>query len=78
MSSFAAFIDRLGPLSETAAALNISAQAVWNMKASNSISPVHWMRLVALAQDKGIDGITVEMFCSWYASRRERPAALAS
>jgi hypothetical protein len=78
MSSFASFIESLGPAPETAAVLDVSAQAVSNMKARDSISPAHWSRLVTLAHAKGIEGITIETFGSWYARRHARPKALAS
>ncbi len=69
MDSFAALLEELGPLGPTAAALGVGIQAVSNMKARNSVSPIHWPKLLQLATERGLEGVTFEAMSGWYSRR---------
>ena len=73
MESFSDIIDALGGPTAAMQALGApSPQAVWNMKARNSIPARYWPRLVAAMAERGIVGVTHEGLAR-LASRRGGP-----
>lgn len=69
MDSFKALLDHLGPLEPIAAALNVSVQAVSNMKARKAVSPDHWPKLLSFCVEKGVEGVSFETLSLWYSQR---------
>jgi len=55
-------IDALGGTTRVAQALRLNKSVVssWRGKARGSIPAERWLDLVALARDRGVNGITVE------------------
>lgn len=74
METNVAIIDALGGASQMAGLLGISAQAVSNMKARDSIPPEYWATLVAEAGRRGIEGVTLEVLAGLAARRRKAVA----
>ena len=78
MRGFAELIEALGSLTETAEALGVAGpQAVWNMKARDSISAVHWPRLLRHCANKGVEHVSIETLVGWYGRRPDAAPRVA-
>lgn len=57
-------IQSLGGSQDVAALLGVTVQAISNMKARNSVSPVHWPALVQAGRERGIEWLTLDLLMS--------------
>ena len=61
MDSFSSLIMKLGGPTAVAADLDLEPGTVQKMKDRDSIKPKHWPRFVQLADEKGVEGVTLEL-----------------
>src|SRR5688500_3699410 len=57
----ATIIDALGGTSTVATALGVTPPAVSHYRANGAFPGRHWLRLAALAAERGVPGVTLEM-----------------
>jgi hypothetical protein len=74
MQTFSQIIDAFGGAASFGAAVGIPDSHARAMKARNSIPDGYWLKAVNAAQDRGIDGVTLESLAAISASRMERSA----
>lgn len=78
MNSFAQIIDQLGGAAEVAKFISERRPAdeemkrgtVQQMKARDSVHPFYWPDLIAMAQERRLDGVTHEVLIALAARRR--------
>lgn len=71
MDSFSSLITLLGGPTAVATDLNMPTGMVQKMKDRDSIKPKHWPRFVQLADEKGIEGVTLELLARLATRHRE-------
>lgn len=75
METVTAIIDKFGGTNSFALAIGTSQQNVTNMKARGSIPQGFWKATVKAAQQRGVDGVSLEILAELAARRREERVA---
>jgi hypothetical protein len=74
VDSFSSLITALGGPTIVADALGMRSGTVQKMKDRNSIKPKHWPKFVELAEQRGLEGITLGLLMRLSAPSGSPPA----
>ena len=78
MESFSDVIRALGEPPGFAKAVGVAESHARTMKARDSIPPEYWQALVAAAEARGIEGVSLDLLAGFAARRRRAVASAAA